>query len=154
MAQSINLLPQIAEQEIQRGVYKKKINLVAIASLLFVGVVAVGLFSYQLFLSTQARSIEAKTKEKEAEISKKAETEIQQRALIDKLEAVRSYLEKNKSTAVAFKKIIELANTGSITLNKVEVNSSGTITIAGSSPTSTNLGSLFDRLTDAGAQVS
>ena len=154
MAQSINLIPQVAEAEIQKGVYKKKINLVAIGSLLIVGAVLIGLFSYQLFLSIQSKNLDALSSEKEKEILEKAPVEIKQRTFIDKLEAIKTYWEKNKSTASAFKKIIDLVNNGSVTLTKVDVNSAGEVTLAGNSAGSANLGNLFDSLTNSGAQVS
>ena len=154
MAQSINLLPQLAEAEIQKGVYKRKINLVAIGSLLLVLAVTLGLYSWQLFLSTQARRAETQASEKEKEISQKAPLEIKQRTLVDKLEAAKAYLDKNKSTAVAFKEIIDLTNAGAVSLTKVDVNSAGEINITGNTSGSTQLGVLFDNLTNEGAQVS
>jgi len=147
MAQAINLLPQIAEKEVKQGVYKRKINLVAIVSLLATASVALGLFAYQLVLTTQARALENNTKRVEERIKEKFELEVKQRALVDKLDAVAAYLDKNKSTAKAFRRIIDLANSGKVALSKVDFGSGGAIIVTGTAANSTNLGSFFDNLT-------
>ncbi len=146
MAQSINLLPQIAEKEVQQGVYKRKVNVVAIVSLLVVASLTLALFGYQLVLSTQSRSLDSQSKQKEELIRAKFELEVKQRALVDKLDAISAYLDKNKSTAKAFKKIVEIANTGKIKLSKVDVGSGGDIIVSGTTVNSTNLGTFIDNL--------
>ncbi|MDP2671392.1 MAG: hypothetical protein Q8P13_02910 [bacterium] len=153
---SINLLPQVAETEIKKDVYKRKISVAAVASLLAVAGIIIALFGYQLFLSARDRTLTAETTEKTAQITspENAALEVKQRALIGKLEAITGYLNSNKSTARAFKQIITLASSGQVSLSRVELSSAGAITVAGFASTSSNLGRFFDNLTDEKATVS
>ena len=88
MAQGINLIPKVSKGDSRRIVYKKKINVVAIASLLTVAVIFLALFAYQLFLQTSRNRVESRVMAVRDQIKTQQTKEISQRALVDKLNEI------------------------------------------------------------------
>ncbi len=101
MAQGINLLPEITESEARKEVYKKKVNVVAIAALLAVALIFLGLFAYQLFLQTSRSRVEREAKNLEEQILSQKEKEVSQRKLVDKLNQIEVLLSEAVPTASA-----------------------------------------------------
>lgn len=144
-ATGINFLPEVAEKEIQKGVYKRKINVVAVGALLAVGLIIFGLISYQLFLSAQAGQLKKDTTKQEARFTEKrsdgstlAEIEIKNEALIDKLNKAEKFLKEQLPGSVAIGETQTAANTDAdaanapeISLKKLNLTSDGTYLVTG-----------------------
>lgn len=145
---SINLLPQIAEKEIKTGVYKQKVNIFSIAALLVVFAIVAGLFAYQLFLATRSSALDSNTETQRQIIRDNFETEIKQRALVDKLQAVKDQFDKNKSTSAMTQKVLDLLATGKISLSKVDVDYSGGVSVSGKSNSSAEVAKFIEATTD------
>lgn len=94
VAGGINLLPEVAEKEIKSGVYKRKVNLVALGILVLVGVAIVGILVFQGILALQANSIKNQTAEAEDRILENQEVEIKARATKEKLDKAEELLKK------------------------------------------------------------
>lgn len=92
-ASGINLLPEIAETEIKSGVYKRKVNLVALVVLGAIGVTIVVILILQGALALQANSIRNQTEAAEQEIQKNSLVEIKALATKEKLDKTQQLLE-------------------------------------------------------------
>lgn len=156
----INFLPEVAEKEIAAGVYKRKINLVAIASLLVVGLVIFGLISYQLFLSTQANQLQKDTKKAEDRVSKNVKVEITSQALKEKLDKAEKFLKEQVPGSVAISETNDAANTDGdansnpeIILKKLALSSDGKYNVTGFATNSGVFGDWVTKLTNANGQT-
>lgn len=153
MAQEINLLPQLTEKEVSREVYKKKVNVSAIAALLGVVVILLGLFSYQLFLQTSRTRVDREAKNIEDQIQQQQTKEISQRALVDKLNQIEKLLNEAPPVSSAVANVLKLSKEGNISLSQVSVKSDGDVQVAGTSTTSTLLGKFFKALADVDEKI-
>ena len=88
----INLLPEVAEREIKAGVYKRKVNIVALGVLGLVGIVIVGILIFQAALALQASNIKNKTSEAEDRIRQNQAVEIKTLATKEKLDKIEQLL--------------------------------------------------------------
>ncbi len=111
MEGGINLLPQLTEQEIKAGVYRRKINLAALGMLGAVGVIIVGLFGYQLFLTLRANNIADRTKKAENRIVNNRDVEIANKALAEKIKQAQNILTNEIPTSVLVDELSKAAAT-------------------------------------------
>lgn len=151
MEGGINLLPQLTEQEIKSGVYRRKINLVALGSVGFVGIVIVALFAYQLFLTLRANSIEDRTGKATSKIVENRDTEILNRSLKEKVDQLQNILTSVVPTSTLIEQIsLAAATPQPIKLTSISVIGNDEITVEGTavgSDPSTNLKTWIDNLT-------
>ncbi|MEX0616782.1 MAG: hypothetical protein WD231_03175 [Candidatus Woykebacteria bacterium] len=144
MAQGINLLPQIAEDEAKKEVYKRKLNVSSIGALLGVSAILVGIFSYQLFLQTTRSRVEKESQRLEGEIVAQKEKEISQRALVDKLNQIQKTLDEEVPVSSAVANISNLAEeSGAVKIENIDVNSDGDVSIGGVANNSASLSKLI-----------
>lgn len=147
MAQSINLLPRITEDQARKEVYKKKINVTSIAALLAVALIFLSLFAYQLFLQTSRSRVDRQSQNIEEEISSQKEKEISQRALIDKLDQIDSLLGSAIPNASAVANISDIAKkSGNISIGNVSIQSDGDVTFGGVATDSKKIEKLIKEL--------
>ncbi len=148
MAAGIELLPETTEEEAKQGVYKRSVNVIAIVSLLIVAAILFGLFGYQMFLSTSAKSIETKTKEAESIIlsEEQSRKEVTHRLLVDKLDATSNFLSSQLVYSEGFEEILSILHKSGANLISSEFSSSGVFRIIGKSKNSKILGKLISGL--------
>ena len=152
MAQGINLLPEITESESRGVVYKKKINVVAIASLLAVAVIFLALFAYQLFLQTSRSRIENRAKDVQDQIQTQQTKEISQRTLVDKLTEIDRLLSQAVPSAKAVSEIRKVAkSSGNVSIIRLSIKSDGDLIVGGSTNSSRSIQRLFKGLIDSEA---
>jgi Tfp pilus assembly protein PilN len=154
MEGGINLLPQLTEKEIKAGVYRRKINLVALGSVGFIGLVIVALFSYQLFLTVRAGDIENRTQKASEQIRENRETEVLNRSLKQKVEQLQTILTTTIPTSILIKQITEAAAAVPEPLRLTGISMSGknVVTVEGlaiGSQPSENLKAWVNNLTSA-----
>src|SRR3990172_1971002 len=105
MEGGINLLPQLTEKEIKAGVYRRKINIAALASVGLIGIIIVALFSYQLFLTFRANNIEERTNKATSQIVENKDTEILNRSLKEKVTQLQTILTSEIPTSILIDQI-------------------------------------------------
>jgi cell division protein FtsL len=153
MAQGINLLPEITETEARKEVYKKKVNVVAIAALLAVALIFLGLFAYQLFLQTSKSRVEREAKNLEEQILSQKEKEVSQRKLVDKLNQIEVLLSEAVPTASAVANISNVARKASSTsTTSLVVKSDGDVLWGANVKNSKGVGEVFEELEQAEAR--
>lgn len=147
MAQGINLLPDKTERESFVVGYKKKVNVVAIASLLFVAVIFLTLFAYQLFLQTSRSRVENQAVNAQDQIQTQQTKEISQRALVDKLTEIDRLLNQAVPSAEAVSEIRKVAkSSGNISIERLSIKSDGDLIFGGSTRSTLNIQKLFKDL--------
>lgn len=154
MEGGINLLPQLTENEIKAGVYRRKINIAALGFIGAVGLIVVSLFLYQLFLTFRAGVIEKRTNSATSKIVENRETEVLNRSLKEKVDQLQNIL----TTAVPTSTMIEQLDNAAlnipepIRLTAISVASQNQITVegraSGSNP-SESLKGWIDNLTSS-----
>lgn len=154
MEGGINLLPQLTENEIKAGVYRRKINIAALGFIGAVGLIVVSLFLYQLFLTFRAGVIEKRTNSATSKIVENRETEVLNRSLKEKVDQLQNIL----TTAVPTSTMIEQLDSAAlnipepIRLTAISVASQNQITVegraSGSNP-SESLKGWIDNLTSS-----
>lgn len=97
--EGINLLPEVTEKEIKAGIYRRKTVVVAIGSLVVVGVIILALLSFQVYLSVNANAIEERSKKAEETIGKHQTLEIENLALKEKIDKIEQTLESEIPTS-------------------------------------------------------
>lgn len=153
MAQGINLLPEVTEQEVRKDVYKRKLNVVSIAALLAVALILLGIFAYQLSLKTLKTRAERESKNLEEQISFQKEKEIAQRALVDKLDQIDKLLDEAIPVSSAVANVSNLAKgSGRVTITALDVKSDGDVDVSGKASDSNTLGKFFNALISTNIQ--
>ena len=149
MAQGINLLPEISDKDTRTEVYKKKVNVIAITSLLAIALIFMGLFAYQLFLQTSRSRVEGESKEKQEQILTQQTKEISQRTLVDKVTEIDKLLGEAVPTASAVATISDVAKrSGDVVVVKLSVKSDGDVIFSGSTSSTLSIQKLFRNLID------
>ena len=148
MAEDINLLPEVTEKEVKKGVYQRTVNMAAIIALLIVAAILLALFGYQFFLASTAKRIDSQTKSAEQEISNQRSKEITRRALVGKLDVANIFLASSTPYSEAMGKILGVFKKSGITLVESTFKGAGQISISGEAKSSNNFGKLVDGLTD------
>ena len=153
MAQGINLLPELTEQEVKKEFYRRKISVVSIAALLSVAIVLLGIFAYQLFLQTSRSRVEREAKSIEKQILEQQDKEILQRTLVDKLNQIRVILSEAVPISSAVANISNLAReSGGISIKSVDLKSDGDVSLAGAASNSRALGRFFNAVISSETQ--
>jgi len=151
MAQGINLLPEISDKDTRTEVYKKKVNVIAITSLLAIALIFMGLFAYQLFLQTSRSRVEGESKEKQEQILTQQTKEISQRTLVDKVTEIDKLLGEAVPTARAVATLSDIAKkSGDVLVVKLSVRSDGDVIFSGTTGSTTSIQKLFRNLIDTG----
>ena len=152
MAQGINLIPEVTEGESREIVYKKKINVVAIASLLTVAVVFLALFAYQLFLQTSRSRVESRAADVQDQIQVQQTKEISQRTLVDKLTEIDRLLTQAVPSSKAISEIRKIAkSSGNISIKRLSIKSDGDLVFGGSTDSTLSIQKLFKGLISSDA---
>lgn len=150
MESGINLLPEITEKEIKAGVYRRKTTLVAIGSLVVIGVVILALISYQVYLSVSANSIEASSKKAEAIITSHQSLEIRNLALKEKIDKIQQTLESEIPTSTLIDQVGIASSTNispPITISGISTQPDGTLTVDGTAAGSQIFAQWIDNVT-------
>lgn len=142
MESGINLLPQLTEAELKKGVYRRKINMAAFVTLAIVGVIIILLFAYQIFLKLRADSIESQTQAATAKIHEFKDVEIVNLALKQKLDKITDYLTKE----IPKSSLVEQVGNASVTnpaikITNIQTDEKGKIIVEG---TAVNSASFHD----------
>lgn len=147
MAEDINLLPEISEEEAKKGAQKRTVNTAAIASLLVVAVILLALFGYQLFLAASATRIEAQTRAAEEQILAQARKEATHRLLVEKLEKASQFLANALPYSEGHSLLTNILKKCECTLTEAVFKDDGGLSISGDAGSSSNLEKLVTGLT-------
>jgi len=146
MAEGINLLPEIAEVEVKKGVYRRKINIFALLVLAVLVTILLGFIFYWGYLGVRAKLLSDQTATAEKKILDQRAKEINQRALVDKLDMSKNFLTTALPYSVSIDKIIGiLEGAATLTDNKFD---SKNLDITGEVSDSGKFSTLVDRLND------
>lgn len=142
----INLVPEIAEEEIKKGGYKRKSNIVAILSLLFIGAVIGGLFAVQLALYGWRVKVDSDTKNAESYILSEKEKDINRRSLVEKLKRAESFLNTRIPYSAGVEELINVFKETSVVLKNVNFEKDDIVSISGEAANSADLDKLITSL--------
>lgn len=115
----INLLPEVAEEEIRSGVYKRKINVAALLIIGLIGAAIVAILLFQGALALQANSIKNQTAAAEDRIRQNQEVEIKARATKEKLDKIEELL----NSAIPSSTFVAEVTKASATSNPIKISS-------------------------------
>ncbi len=136
----INLLPELSQKDVRAEVYKRSASVTSVAALLFVALVLVGLFAYQLFLKTSTSRTESNAKDLQNQILNQKSKEITQRSLVDKLNEIDVLLKGAVPTSSVAASLTKLAKgSGAISLTQLTVKSDGSVAVSGTANGSASL---------------
>ncbi|MDP2720380.1 MAG: hypothetical protein Q8O75_00255 [bacterium] len=147
MAEDINLLPEVTEEQVKKAGGRRNVNVAAISSLLIVAAILLSLFGYELFLSSSAKRIESQTKAAEENIVSQSRKEITHRLLVGKIEAASQFLASELPYSEGYSQLIEIIKKSGCVLTESTFKSDGALTIIGEAKTSSNLETLINQLT-------
>ena len=147
--QDINLFAEVAQEQAKSGVFRRKINMAAIAALLLTAAAIAALFGYWLFLVSASTRIASQTKDAESEITSRANTdkEITRRALVAKLSDARNFLAGVARFSIGFDKLIATFKDSGASLKDATLKNDGKVTITGEAGSSDAFGKMVDKLT-------
>ncbi|HSX57666.1 MAG TPA: hypothetical protein VLE47_00145 [Candidatus Saccharimonadales bacterium] len=133
----INLLPQITENEIKTGVYKRKINVVAIAVIGLIGVIILLILLVRGYLYVQSNLLENRRKEAVSSIQKNASVEVKAIATKEKLDKIYTLLTTTIPSSTLVDQIDKAALTSpTIAVTEVDISANGETFVGGSAKTS------------------
>jgi hypothetical protein len=147
MAQDINFLPELTEDERRQRTYSRRVNFVAIFSLLVMGAVLLGLFGYWAFLAANAQRIQSQTKDAEQEIISQSRKEITRRALVNRLDKAKEFIDSVLPFSTAADKIIVFFTGSGASLTDSEFKENGDMTIGGEFADPSQFNRLVNRFT-------
>jgi len=131
MARGINLLPEIAQEEIKSGEYKKLRNVISFFLLSIVILSVAVIYLYQFILSQQAKNLSEKSGQLEASIKVQATKEVAARAINTKLTRLATLLPQTKENSETLSNLLELTIGSSVLVNQLTV-SANDVTVSGS----------------------
>ena len=146
MAQEINLVPEIAEEEIKKGVYRQKSNVAALVSLVIVVAIILGLFGAQLLLLFLEKRTDSDTQKARDAISAQKDKDITRRSLVEKLTKAQEFLALRSPYSVGFGSLIKLAADSNLILKETKFEESGIVTVTGEAASSAELAKLITSL--------
>jgi hypothetical protein len=154
MESGINLLPEVTEKEIKAGVYRRKTVVVAIGSLVLIGVVIIALLSYQVYLSISANDIQARADKAITTINEPLHStlEISSLALKEKINKIQQTLESEIPTSTLIEQVQTAATKAispAIQISGISSSSDGTLTVDGAAAGSQVFSKWIDNLTDS-----
>lgn len=145
----INLLPEMAENEIKSGVYKKKINLFALILLGLVGLGFVGILIFQGALALQAGSIRRRSSDAEIRIQKNQIVEIKALATKEKLDKIEQLLTAAIPSSIFITEISKASATNQpIKVTSLSISQNGEAFVDGIAKDSNVLKQWVDNLTN------
>jgi len=150
MAQEINLVPEIAEEEIKKGVYRRKTNVAALVSLFIVVAIILGLFGAQLLLLLLEKKAASDIEQAKNEIKAQLNKDITHRALVEKLTRAQDFLALRNPYSVGFDRLVKLVTDSGVVLKEVKFGENGIVALTADAATSTELSKLISGLEDAG----
>ena len=155
MAQDINLLPEITEEEVRKSAYTRRVNFVAIASLLVVGTILLAVFGYWLFLAANSERLKVQTKNAEEQILSPSLTrkEITRRSLIERLNEAGQFIASVVPYSESIDKIIKFFSVSKVSLTENEFKDSGDLTLIGEFDSPSHFKTLTDKFTSEGETV-
>ena len=151
MVKEINLVPEIAEAEIKKGVYKKKSNLAAVISLLFFGGLIALVFALQALLFIWGEKIERDTKGAEELILSQKEKDITRRALVDKLKKAESFLSTRIPYSAGLGELMAVFKDTNVILKDASFEEDNVVNISGQAANSADLDKLLNALVGGSA---
>jgi|SRR3989344_780565 len=147
MARGINLLPEIAQEEIKSGEYKKLRNVISFFLLSIVILSVAVIYLYQFSLSQQAKNLSEKSGQLEASIKVQATKEVAARAINTKLTRLATLLPQIKENSQTLSNLLGLTIGSSVSVSQLAI-SANDITVSGNvGATAAALG-FFDNLLD------
>src|SRR4030043_671951 len=135
MSEEINLLPEISEEEIKTGTYRRKINVTVIIALLVAMAIFAVLVGYWLFLGITVKQIAKQTEEAEQNILQGDQKEITHRSLSAKLDEAKTFLSESLPFSISLDKLEPVLKDAGVTLTEGKFSNDGRITITGEAPT-------------------
>ena len=147
MAEDINLLPEVTEEQTKKAGGRRNVNVAAISSLLIVAAILLSLFGYELFLSSSAKRVESQTKTAEENIVSQSRKEITHRLLVGKIEAASQFLASELPYSEGYAQVLDIFNKSGAVLTESTFKSDGALTIIGEAKTSSSLETLINQLT-------
>ncbi len=133
----INLLPEIAENEIKAGVYNRKANKVALGVIAVVGVIVLILILIHGYLFVRANLIKSARAAAEQTIRDNAQIEIKALATKEKLDKIYKLLTTSLPTSSLVNQVDQAAATNpAIVVTGVSISSNGEAFIDGSASSS------------------
>lgn len=147
--QDINLLTGVAEEEVETGVYRRKVNAVVIAILLLVAVVIASLFGYWFYLRSWEIKSASQIKDAQDEISSKENQrkEITRRALVGKLTEAQKFVSATVPFSISFDKLITILKDSGTYLTDSNFKNDGKMIISGEANSSDSFGKLVEGFT-------
>jgi len=152
MAQDINLLPEITEEEVRKSTYTRRVNFVAIASLLVVGTILLAVFGYWLFLAANSERLKVQTKNAEEQILSPSLTrkEITRRSLVERLNEAGQFVSSVIPYSESIDKIIKFFSASKVSLTENEFKDSGDQTLIGEFVSPSHFKTLTDKFISEG----
>ena len=142
----INLVPEIAQEEIKKGVYRRKSNIAAIVSLVVIGVIIGSLFAAQLALFVWGNKVESDTKTAEDIILSEKEKYITRNSLVDKLKKAESFLAARVPYSAGFTELAAVLKDTNVVLKQADFGEDDLVTVSGEAANSTDLDKLISVL--------
>ena len=152
MAQDINLLPEITEEEVRKSTYTRRVNFVAIASLLVIGTILLAVFGYWLFLAANSERLKVQTKNAEEQILSPSLTrkEITRRSLVERLNKAGQFIASVVPYSESIDKIIKFFSASKVSLTENEFKDSGDQTLIGEFVSPSHFKTLTDKFISEG----
>ena len=152
MAQDINLLPEITEEEVRKSTYTRRVNFVAIASLLVIGTILLAVFGYWLFLAANSERLKVQTKNAEEQILSPSLTrkEITRRSLVERLNEAGQFVSSVIPYSESIDKIIKFFSASKVSLTENEFKDSGDQTLIGEFVSPSHFKTLTDKFISEG----
>jgi len=152
MAQDINLLPEITEEEVRKSAYTRRVNFVAIASLLVIGTILLAVFGYWLFLAANSERLKVQTKNAEEQILSPSLTrkEITRRSLVERLNEAGQFVSSVIPYSESIDKIIKFFSASKVSLTENEFKDSGDQTLIGEFVSPSHFKTLTDKFISEG----
>jgi hypothetical protein len=150
MAQDINFLPELTEAERKKGAYQRRINFVAITSLLIIGAILIGMFGYLAFLANTSQRLKDQTAQAENTIVSQSRKEATRRALVEKLETAKQLVTTTAAYSTGFQKLVGFFRSSKSSLKEAEFKNKGLMTITVEFKKSSSLDKLATNLISSG----
>lgn len=154
MEAGINLLPQLTEAEFKQGVYRRKINIVALASVGVVGIIVLALIGYQIYLKVSADDIQSRTTSAQQKITANQDVEISSLALKQKLDKIEQILTSEIPVSTLVEQVgLAAATSKPITITSLTSDSSGEVFVDGTASDSGIFNEWVNNLTSDNGQT-
>jgi len=148
MATDINFLPEVVESEVKKGVYKRKVNVLALISLLVVGAILIAFFAYQLSLSLLLNTTNSRIEKNLDKIKGQINKEINHRALVAKLNIAHDFYNSRNNFSDGVDKLRTIVTDSGATLKMADFNKEGIMKITLEANNSDIFNKLVTSITD------